>query len=420
MQKDLILIVDYDGRYDQIIARAVRNKGVYCEAFSCDKTAQEIKGRNPNGIIAALPPENAAVFNAGAPVLAVSAELIGKSGLDQARLDDLLGDFLFNKKKCACVGGWNMSDYAETQIAELKKKLAGKKALCAVSGGVDSTVCAVMAYRAMGSGLSCVFVDHGLMRLNEPEEILKTFDDFGISVIKVDARERFLSLLQGVNDPERKRKIIGEQFIRVFEEEAKKIGAVDFLIQGTIYPDIIESGSGKHAVVKSHHNVGGLPDVIDFKEIIEPVRYLFKDEVRACGLALGLPEKIAWRQPFPGPGVGVRVMGEITKEKLEILKKADFIFRGEIAAAGLDRSIWQYFAILADGRSVGARGGARVYGHTIALRAVNSVDAMTAEWVKLPYDVLEKTAAKITAEIPDVNRVVYDITAKPPATIEWE
>ena len=290
-----------------------------------------------------------------------------------------------------------------------------------MSGGVDSAVAATLMHRAVGDNLTCIFVDHGLLRKNEAEEVYRAFKiERGMNLIKVDARERFLTKLAGVSDPETKRKIIGAEFIKVFEDEAKKIGSVDYLVQGTIYPDVIESGKGKSAVIKSHHNVGGLPSVVDFKEIIEPLRDLFKDEVRKVGFELGLPEEIVMRQPFPGPGLAIRIIGDITAEKIKVLQDADYIYREEIAKAGLNREIWQYFAVLTNSRSVGVMGDSRTYSYTLALRAVTSVDGMTADWARIPYDVLEKISTRIVNEVQDINRIVYDITSKPPATIEWE
>lgn len=310
--------------------------------------------------------------------------------------------------------------YIEEQVAEIRATVGDGKALCALSGGVDSAVAAVLVHKAIGDQLVCMFVNHGLMRLGEPEEVENTFrQGFGINLVTVDARRRFLEKLQGVEDPERKRKIIGEEFIRVFEDEARKLGNFGFLVQGTIYPDIVESGSDGVVSVKSHHNVGGLPEDMAFT-LVEPLKYLYKDEVRQVGLALGLPEEIVWRQPFPGPGLGVRIIGEITREKLDILRQADYIFREEIKQAGLDREVWQYFAVLPSIKSVGMKNNRRTYAYPIILRAVNSVDAMTADVVKLPWEVLEKIANRILREVEQVNRVVYDISPKPPGTIEWE
>jgi GMP synthase (glutamine-hydrolysing) len=322
---------------------------------------------------------------------------------------------------CQAAANWHMEDFAQETIKSLRAKISGKKTLCALSGGVDSSVAAVLLNEAIGKDLACVFVDNGLLRLNEAEEVERIFrKQYDMNLIRVDASKRFLDKLKGVSDPEKKRKAIGEEFIRVFEEESKKIGQVDYLVQGTIYPDIIESGNKNAAVIKSHHNVGGLPDAVDFKEIVEPLRDLFKDEVRKVGLALGMPESLVYRQPFPGPGLAVRCLGEVTEDKLSILRMADFIFREEIAKAGLDRDIWQYFAVLPDLRSVGVMGDERTYCHAIALRAVTSLDAMTADWAEIPYETLKAVSNRIVNEVPQVNRIVYDITSKPPATIEWE
>lgn len=331
----------------------------------------------------------------------------------------ILSNFLYNV--CKAKGDWKMGDYAAEQVAALKVKIGDKKVLCAMSGGVDSAVAATLIHRAAGDNLTCIFVDHGLLRKNEADEVMRVFkEERGMNLIKVDASKYFLKQLQGVKDPEKKRKIIGKAFIDVFSVEAKKIGKVDYLVQGTIYPDVIESGLGKSAVIKSHHNVGGLPSVVDFKEIIEPLRSLFKDEVRALGLELGLPESIVMRQPFPGPGLAVRIIGNITPKKIKIVQDADAILREEVAIAGLDREIWQYFAVLTGMRSVGVMGDERTYDYIIALRAVTSIDGMTADWADIPHDVLSKISARIVNEVKHVNRVVYDITSKPPATIEWE
>ena len=314
-----------------------------------------------------------------------------------------------------------MSSFVKEQVELLKNKIGDKKALCALSGGVDSSVAAILLSKAIGKNLTCIFVDHGLLRKNEGDEVEQIFrKQFDINLIRVNAEEQFLEKLKGVTDPEAKRKIIGEEFIRVFEKEAKKIGVVDYLVQETIYPDVIESGLGESAKIKSHHNVGGLPDYVDFKEIIEPLRDLFKDEVRKTGLELGIPENLVYRQPFPGPGLGIRVIGDITKDKLDILREADYIFREEIKNAKLEKDLNQYFAVLTNIRSVGVMGDYRTYDYTIALRSVKTTDFMTATWSKIPYDVLEKVSSRIVNEVKHVNRVVYDITSKPPATIEWE
>ncbi|MDF2596231.1 MAG: guaA, partial [Clostridia bacterium] len=333
----------------------------------------------------------------------------------------MLSNFVHNV--CGCTGDWKMDSFVETSIATLREKIGNGKVLCALSGGVDSSVAAVMLSKAIGKQLTCVFVDHGLLRKDEGDEVEAVFGPEGhydLNFIRVNAQDRFYEKLKGIEEPEAKRKIIGEEFIRVFEEEARKIGSVDFLVQGTIYPDVIESGLGKSAVIKSHHNVGGLPDCVDFKEIIEPLRLLFKDEVRRAGLELDIPEYLVFRQPFPGPGLGIRIIGDVTPEKVKIVQDADFIYREEIAKAGIAKEIGQYFAALTNMRSVGVMGDERTYDYAIALRAVTTSDFMTAESAELPWEVLGKVTTRIVNEVKGVNRVMYDCTGKPPATIEFE
>lgn len=510
MQNETVIVLDFGGQYNQLIARRVRECNVYCEVLSYKNDIEKIKAKNPKGIIFTGGPNSVydeksphydkAIFDLGVPVLGIcyGSQLIayslgghvqsapvseyGKTEIvtKESKLfknvntntvcwmshtdyvDKLPEGFTVtatsqscpvaayeNKEKkiyavqfhpevnhtvegqqmlrnfvfevCGCKGDWVMSDFAERSIKALREKIGDGKVLCALSGGVDSSVAAVMLHKAVGKQLTCVFVDNGLLRKNEGDEVETLFrNQFDINLVRANAQDLFLGKLKGVTEPEKKRKIIGEEFIRVFEKEAKKIGTVDYLVQGTIYPDVIESGAGDAAVIKSHHNVGGLPEHVDFKEIVEPLRDLFKDEVRQLGIELGLPEKFVWRQPFPGPGLAVRVIGEITEDKLEILRDADAIFREEVANAGLDRSINQYFAVITDMKSVGVMGDFRTYDYTLALRAVTTTDFMTADWARIPFDVLEKTSNRIVNEVGHVNRVVYDITSKPPATIEWE
>ncbi len=509
--RETILVLDFGGQYNQLIARRIRDLSVYAEILPFDAPIERIKSYEPIGIILTGGPNTVTdegaprcderLFSLGIPILGICygsqlmSQMLGGSvrkadnreygktdieydtscplfnGLDKRSVcwmshtyyvdnpppgfkviattqscevaaycseekklygvqfhpevvhtkfgNNILSNFLY--KVCGAKGGWTMKNYAEVAVNELKKRIGGGRVLLALSGGVDSSVCAALLNKAVGDRLTCIFVNHGLLRKDEAKQVKEVFEGtYNINLISVDASERFLGKLKGVTEPEKKRKIIGAEFIRVFEEEAKKLGKVDFLAQGTIYPDVIESGKGHAAVIKSHHNVGGLPDHVDFEEIIEPLRELFKDEVRVLGEALGLPRHIVWRQPFPGPGLAIRIIGDITKEKVSILQHADYIFREEIALAKLDEEIWQYFAVLTGMRSVGVMGDERTYDYTVALRAVTSVDGMTADWARIPYDVLEKVSLRIINEVKHVNRVVYDITSKPPATIEWE
>ena len=434
MANEKVLVIDFGGHYSQLIARKVREFSVYCDIYPSTFSLERLNEYQPLGII--LTGEKDNVFadedkfkenikNSNYPVMEVYDETIKEvyAGSEEVinGFENNIKDFLYSG--CNCKGEWNMSQFTKNIIEEIKEKVGNGKVFLALSGGVDSSVSAVVLSKAIGNQLTCVFVDHGLLRKNEADEVEAVFGKNGIydlNFIRVDAQQRFYGKLKGVTDPEKKRKIIGEEFIRVFEEEAKKIGKVDFLVQGTIYPDIIESGVGKHGMVKSHHNVGGLPSVVDFKEIIEPLRALFKDEVRQVGLELGIPEYLVFRQPFPGPGLGVRIIGEITEEKVKIVQNADFIYREEIAKAGLNKSISQYFAALTNMQSVGVRGDKRTYEYAIALRAVLTSDFMTAKWAKIPYDVLDIVSSRIVKEVEGVNRVLYDCTSKPPATIEFE
>ena len=508
-----ILILDFGGQYNQLIARRVRECGVYCEVRPYTLPMEQIRAFDPMGIIftggpnsvylETSPQVDPAVFTLGVPVLGIcygcqllahtlggqvvpaqadTAREYGKTetffdtgctlfqGLPESSITwmshgdymarvpegfrlvahtdacpnaaiadetrhfygvqfhpevnhtqygtQMLRNFLF--RVCGATGQWTMADYKLRAVESLRAKIGTGKVLLALSGGVDSSVAAALLAEAVGSQLTCVFVDHGLMRKNEGDEVEAAFSKWDLNFIRVNAEDRFLGRLAGVSEPEAKRKIIGEEFIRVFEDEAKKLGKVDFLAQGTIYPDVIESGAGNAAVIKSHHNVGGLPDHVDFKEIVEPLRMLFKDEVRQLGRELGLPEYLVMRQPFPGPGLAIRVLGEITKPKLDTLREADFIFRDEIAKAGLEGTMNQYFAVLTNMRSVGVMGDGRTYDYTLALRSVTTTDFMTADWARIPYEVLDRVSTRIVNEVGHINRVVYDITSKPPATIEWE
>ena len=413
MKNEKILLLDFGGLNNQTFARLIRDCSIYCEVHPYTMSIEDIRKFNPKGIVL-LDEEkelvNEELYNLGCPVFSANNEN-----------KDQLKEFAIQDCKCKC--DWTVKDFVNNTIDEIKEKVGNGKVLLALSGGVDSSVCAVLLSKAIGKQLTCVFVDHGLMRKNEADEVESVFGPQGkydLNFIRVNAQQRFYGKLAGVTDPEQKRKIIGAEFIRVFEEEAKKIGKVDFLAQGTIYPDIIESGIGKQKVIKSHHNVGGLPSVVDFKEIVEPLKLLFKDEVRKAGLELGLPEYLVFRQPFPGPGLGVRIIGEITEEKVKIVQEADFIYREEIQKAGLDKQFSQYFAAITNLRSVGMKNHVRTYDYAIALRAVITSDFMSAKWGRIPYDVLDKISARIVNEVEGVNRVLYDCTSKPPATIEFE
>ncbi len=513
-EREMVLILDFGGQYNQLIARRVRECNVYCEVHPHTLSTEKIKEMHPMGIIFTGGPnsvyeENSALcsrelFDWGIPVLGICygsqlmAHVLGgevktapvsEYGKTEVRIDEegsllfqgvsqeticwmshtdyisrlpdgfratastpvcpvaamehaskklyatqfhpevmhtvegkqMLHNFVF--RICGCSGDWKMASFVASAIEQLKAQIGDKKALCALSGGVDSSVAAVLLSKAIGRQLTCVFVDHGLLRKDEGDQVEEVFGPTGpydVNFIRVNAKDRFYTKLSGITDPERKRKIIGEEFIRVFEEEAKKIGKVDFLVQGTIYPDVIESGLGKSAVIKSHHNVGGLPDHVDFKDIVEPLRLLFKDEVREAGRQLGIPDYLVDRQPFPGPGLGIRIIGEVTEEKVKIVQEADAIYREEVAKAGIAKDLGQYFAALTNMRSVGVMGDGRTYDYAIALRAVKTSDFMTAECAQLPWEVLQTVTTRIVNEVKGVNRVMYDCTGKPPATIEFE
>ena len=406
------------GQSSQRIARMVRELKVYSEILPYNISLDRIKSLNPKGIILTGVQENSNTSIGEKCYKQISQLGIPTKIVDEPDSDEIK-NFLFDS--CSCQGKWDMTSFIETAVDKIRQRVGDKKVLCGLSGGVDSSVAAVLIHKAIGDQLVCIFVDHGLLRMNEGDEVEEIFkDQFNLNLTRVNAQDRFLNRLSGIADPEKKRKIIGEEFIRVFEEEAKKIGKVDFLVQGTIYPDVIESGAGDANLVKSHHNVGGLPEDVDFEGIIEPLRDLFKDEVRRVGEELGIPKHMVWRQPFPGPGLAIRIIGDITQEKLDILRKADAIFREEIALAGLDKEIWQYFAVLTGMKSVGVTDSKRTYDYTIALRGVTSIDGMSADWARIPYEILDKISIRIASQVPRVNRVVYDITSKPPATIEWE
>ncbi len=415
MQKELVLVLDFGGQANQLIARKIRELSVYCEMVPYDIDLKKIKEKNPRALVLAGAAMDSDLITpawreSGLPIF----EIPNISGLKA----DELEVFLF--QQVGIKGKWNLSDFIAESIASIKEKVGDKKVLCALSGGVDSAVAAVLVHKAVGDQLVCVYVDNGLMRKGESEEILETFQNkMKMNLIFAQAEKRFLHKLAGVSDPEDKRKIIGTEFIRVFEEEKNKLGEIEYLVQGTIYSDVIESGTKTTQNIKSHHNVGGLPEDMDFK-LIEPLRLLFKDEVRLVGELLGIPEGIVWRQPFPGPGLGVRILGEVSKEKADILREADAIVREEIKRAGLERSIWQSFAVLLPVKSVGVKNEARTYAYPVILRAVISEDAMVADIAKLPYELLDIIAQRIVGEVEGINRVAYDITPKPPGTIEWE
>ena len=437
MKQDMIVILDLGSHENTVLARAIRALGVYSEIYPHDITAAELKALpNVKGIIINGGPNNVVdgvsidvlpeIYEAGFPVMAAGHDKalcevkLPQFTDDVEAIKEAVKSFVFDT--CKAEANWNMTNFVNDQVELIRRQVGDRKVLLALSGGVDSSVVAALLLKAIGDKLVCVHVNHGLMRKGESEAVVEIFGkELKANLIYVDATDRFLSKLENVADPEEKRKIIGGEFIRVFEEEAMKIGAVDFLVQGTIYPDVVESGlGGESAVIKSHHNVGGLPDHVDFKDIIEPLRDLFKDEVRKAGLELGLPERLVFRQPFPGPGLGVRIIGEVTAEKVRIVQDADAIYREEIENAGLDKTIGQYFAALTNMRSVGVMGDERTYDYAVALRAVNTIDFMTAEAAEIPYEVLNKVMSRVINEVRGVNRIFYDLTSKPPGTIEFE
>lgn len=429
MQQDRILVIDLGGTDNTKVARDIRSLGVYSEIHPHDLNKEDIsripgiKGiilnGGPNRIVDGKEIDASSdIYNFGVPILSVDHKGSEKLPRDEKERKSKLNKFLFDE--CKVGKNWNIEDFIKEQVEEIKKQVGDKKVLLALSGGVDSSVVAALLVKAIGDNLTCVHVNHGLLRKGEPEEVVRVFkEEMGANLVYVDAVDRFLDKLAGVSEPEKKRKIIGEEFIRVFEEEARKLDGIKFLGQGTIYPDIIESGTKTVKAVKSHHNVGGLPEDLDF-ELVEPIKMLFKDEVRACGSALGLPTSMVYRQPFPGPGLGVRCLGAITRDRLEAVRESDAILREEFDKAGLADKVWQYFTAIPDFKSVGVKNHERSFEWSVIIRAVNTVDAMTATIERIPYDVLEKIVARITAEVSGVNRVVYDLTPKPCGTIEWE